>query len=73
MMMIWTAWIGLIILSFGCLEAYALMTHRTTLSRYVWTFSKRWPPLPCLAGLITGVLFCHFWWGGAMCFAPVGP
>jgi hypothetical protein len=72
MMVIWTVWICLIIISFGCFEGYAIITGRTTLSRYVWTFSKAWPLFPWIAGVITGGLAVHWWWGGIVCFAPVG-
>jgi hypothetical protein len=71
MFVIWTVWLILIILSFAGLEGYALMTNKTTLSRYVWTFSKAWPPFPWFVGFITGLLVTHFWWGGIVCFAPV--
>jgi hypothetical protein len=72
MNIVWTAWLFLLLpLSFGIFEAYALMTGRTTLSRYVWTISKAWPPFPFVAGFLTGFLACHFWWGGIVPFAPV--
>ncbi len=60
-------------LSFGVGEAYALANRRTTLSRYVWNLSKAWPPFPFFAGFLAGFLACHFWWGGIVPFAPVGP
>lgn len=69
---VWTIWLTVIVISFGAFEAYALHNNRTTLSRYVWTVSKAWPPFPWLAGVITGFLAAHFWWGGIVCFAPVG-
>lgn len=68
----WTIWLFIALpVSFGLAEAYALWKGKTTLSRYVWTLSKAWPPFPWLAGFITGFLVCHFWWGGAVAFAPV--
>ena len=68
----WTIWLFVFLpASFGLAEAYALWKGKTTLSRYIWTFSKAWPPFPWLAGFITGFLVCHFWWGGIVPFAPV--
>ncbi len=71
MTIVWTAWLCIIAGSFVCFEAFALKTDRTTLSRYVWTISKAWPPFPWIAGVLTGFLAAHFWWGGIVCFSPV--
>lgn len=68
---VWTIWLAAIALSFAAFETYAIRTNRTTLSRWVWTVSKAWPPFPWLAGVLTGFLAAHFWWGGIVCFAPV--
>lgn len=68
---VWTVWLVLIVISFAGWETYALMNNRTTLSRWVWTVSKNWPPFPWVAGVLTGFLAAHFWWGGIVCFAPV--
>jgi hypothetical protein len=59
---IWTAWLLLLIATFGLLEGLALAHGGTTLSAYVWTISKNWPPLPFIAGFVAGFLCCHFWW-----------
>lgn len=68
----WTIWLFIALpVSFGLAEAYALWKGKTTLSRYVLTISKAWPPFPYVAGFITGFLACHFWWGGIVSFAPV--
>ena len=68
----WTAWLFVFLpLSFGAAEAYALWKNKPTLSRYVWTLSKAWPPFPWFAGFIVGFLTCHLWWGGIVSFAPV--
>jgi len=68
----WTFWLFIFLpLSFAAGEGYALWKGKTTLSRYVWNLSKAWPPFGWLAGVITGFLACHFWWGGIVCFAPV--
>lgn len=72
MVLVWTLWLLFLIVSFGCFEAYAIKTSRTTLSRYVWTASKAFPLLPFIAGLLAGGLAVHFWWGGIVSFAPVG-
>jgi hypothetical protein len=70
-MVLWTVWLLAIIFSFALFEGIALYRGTPTLSRYTWTISKAWPPLPFVAGLIVGFLACHFWWGGIVCFAPV--
>lgn len=67
----WTLWLLAVATSFGVIEGYRLKTGGTTLSRYVWILSKAWPPFPWVAGVLTGFLACHFWWGGIVCFAPV--
>jgi hypothetical protein len=71
MTLYWTIFIVLIALGFIGGESYALYTGKQTLSRYVWTLSKAWPPLPWVVGLMTGAIATHFWWGGIVCFAPV--
>jgi len=71
MPIVWTVWLTLIVISFAAFEGFALKTNRTTLSRYIWTISKAWPPFPWVAGVLTGFLAAHFWWGGIVCFAPV--
>lgn len=72
MIWFWAGWIVFLIVSFAIAEGWALAKGRTTLSRSVWTWSRNWPPLPFVAGLVAGFLACHFWWGGITCFAPVG-
>lgn len=59
---VWTIWLLFFVASFALLEWYALHTNRTTLSRYVWNASKRWPVLPFVLGCIVGGLAVHFWW-----------
>lgn len=71
MPIVWTLWLVVIVISFAAFEAFALLTDRMTLSRFVWTISKRFPLFPWIAGVLTGVLAGHFWWGGIVCFAPV--
>jgi len=68
---IWTSWILLIVVSFAGLEGYALLDNTTTLSRFVWTITAAFPPIPYIAGFLSGFLVCHFWWGGIVPFAPV--
>ncbi len=71
MTLYWTVWLILIGLTFAAGETYALMCGRQTLSRWVWTVSKAFPPFPWIVGVLVGFLACHFWWGGALsCFAP---
>jgi hypothetical protein len=68
----WTLWLLAIGVSFAIFEGYAIKTGNTTLSRFVWTLSKAWPPFPWVVGLITGFVAAHLWWGGALiCYAPV--
>lgn len=70
-MWLWPAWLLFIVVSFSVFEGLALYRGTPTLSRWVWTVSKAWPPFPFIAGFITGFLACHFWWGGIVSFAPV--
>lgn len=58
----WTAWIIISLAVFCAGESYALAKGKMTLSRYVWTISKIWPPLPFVLGLVCGGLAVHFWW-----------
>lgn len=68
----WTVWLFAgIPITFGLAEAYAIWKGKMTLSRYVWTISKNFPLFPWIAGVLTGGLAVHFWWGGIVCFAPV--
>ncbi len=70
-MVLWSVWLGVLVISFAIFEGLALYRKTPTLSRYVWTLSKAWPPFPYVTGFITGFLACHFFWGGIVCFAPV--
>jgi hypothetical protein len=67
MELFWSFWVVLIAVSFGVFEWWALHTGRATLSRTVWEFSKAWPPLPWVAGVLVGFLAAHFWWIGMGC------
>lgn len=67
----WSIWLLVILVSFALMEGFAIKTSRMTLSRYTWTASKAFPPLPFLIGFLVGFLACHFWWGGSVTFAPV--
>lgn len=67
----WAIWLLLIVGSFALMEGYALYHDTPTLSRWVWTVSAAFPVFPFIAGLITGFLACHFWWGGIVAFKPV--
>ena len=68
---IWASWILAIAVTFSLLEGYALLDNTTTLSRFVWTITAAFPPIPYIAGFLSGFLVCHFWWGGIVPFAPV--
>jgi hypothetical protein len=72
MTIFWSVWLFVLIpVSFAAAEGYALWTNKPTLSRYIWTLSKAFPPFPWMVGVVVGFLACHFWWGGITCFAPV--
>ncbi len=67
----WTVWLFLFVpLTFALGEGYALWKGKTTLSRYIWTLSKAWPPFPFVAGGLTGFLAAHFWWICMGCPVP---
>jgi hypothetical protein len=76
---VWPVWfisyVATGIASFGFLEAYALRTGGVTLSRFVWQLTAVQPWIIVgIVGLlcfVSGVLFCHFFWGGIVPFAPV--
>ena len=68
---IWLSWLLLIVLSFSALEGYALYDSQITLSRWVWVLTAAFPPLPFIAGFLSGFLCCHFWWGGIVPFTGV--
>ena len=70
-MVLWTVWLLVIVCSFALFEGLALYRKTPTLSRWVWTVSKDFPLFPWVAGVLTGGLAVHFWWGGIVCFAPV--
>jgi hypothetical protein len=71
MMWVWAGGIIAFAVFFAIGESYALINNKPTLSRTIWTWSKNFPLLPFLAGLLAGGLAVHFWWGGIVCFAPV--
>jgi hypothetical protein len=53
-------------IAFGWLlgyEAWAALTHHTTLSRMVWRATVAWPALPFVAVPFIIVLAWHFWGG----------
>jgi hypothetical protein len=70
-MILWSVWLAVIVFSFALFEGLALYRGTPTLSRYVWTLSKAFPLFPWFAGVLTGGLAVHFFWGGIVCFAPV--
>jgi hypothetical protein len=68
----WAIWLfGGVAGTFAAYETWALITGHATLSRWVWTVSKAFPLFPWIAGVLTGGLAVHFWWGGIVCFPPV--
>ena len=67
----WAFWLFLLVASFSIMEGWSLHENTSTLSRFVWTLTADFPPLPFIAGFLAGFLCCHFWWGGIVAFAPV--
>lgn len=59
---LWTLWLLALIASFALFEGAALYSHGLTLSSYVWGLTEAWPPLPYVAGMVSGGLAVHFWW-----------
>lgn len=66
----WALWLVFIVASFALMESYSLHDNTSTLSRFVWNVSAGFPLFPWIAGVITGGLAVHFWWGGTVTFAP---
>lgn len=66
-MVLWAVWLFVIAASFALFEGLALHRGTPTLSRWVWTVSKAWPPFPYIAGFITG--FSPVIFGGVVLFA----
>lgn len=61
--LIWAAWIVLAVGgSFGLLEGMMIRLKRPTLSWTIWDWSKHWPLLPFLIGMLFGGLGVHFFW-----------
>lgn len=55
------AWLLAIAVLLGY-EAFALATGRKTLSRQMVEWTRAWPLLPYLWGVVTGGLAVHFFW-----------
>lgn len=72
MSIFWVVWIVLIAVTFAAGEAFALLTDRSTLSRFVWNVSKAFPPFPWLVGMLFGALGVHFFWTAQDCAPLVG-
>lgn len=58
----WLIWLAFLVISFAAMEAYSLYDHTATLSRFVWQATEAFPPLPFIAGFLSGGLAVHFWW-----------
>lgn len=59
---LWSMWLIFIAVTFALGEGYAIYSGGITLSRYIWTLSKDWPPTPYVVGLFVGFLAAHFFW-----------
>lgn len=56
----WLLWIGLVAVSFGMLEAWALLRHGQTLSAVTLRVFHGWPIVAVLYGTVFGGLAVHF-------------
>lgn len=71
----WVLWFAAVLVgvfgTFGLMEAHAIRTNQSTLSRTVWEITKAWPPFGFSVGaLVVGPMFflaCHFFWPGQGC------
>lgn len=59
---IWSAWLLLIVASFGILEGTAIATGGMTLSLYTWNLTLAWPLFPVIYGAVFFGLAVHFFW-----------
>lgn len=64
----WAIWLIVLVVSFGAMEAWSVVHSTPTLSEFVWRLSDAFTLFPFLAGLLTGGLAVHFWWGGKVVF-----
>lgn len=64
---VWGLWACAAVVVFGVLEAYALLTHRATLSHTVWRTEARWPLFSFLAGGMIGGVAVHFFGWNPSC------
>lgn len=62
MRIVWALTLTAIAIVLLALEAFALLTGRLTLSRFVFEISEAWPLFVFLCGFVTGGLAVHFWW-----------
>ena len=54
---VWAIWSGLALVSFGALEAYALLSGQETLSHFIYTLTYR---SPAITFVILAFLAVHF-------------
>jgi hypothetical protein len=59
---IWSAWLLIVMASFGVLEGIAIGTGGVTLSRYTWDLYEGWPLIAVIYGMVFGGLAVHFFW-----------
>ena len=57
----WILWFLGTVLSFGALEAYAIITHQNALSASIRDLTGAWPVLPLIFGVFFLGLGIHFW------------
>lgn len=53
---------GLFVVTTLTYEIYALITHKPLITARVRYWSKKYPIIPFVLGLIIGAFACHFFW-----------
>ncbi len=60
---VWVTWLALIVVSFAILEGLALSDpDGLSLSQFYVNIKYGWPAIGVVAGIIIGILICHFNW-----------
>ena len=68
----WTIWLFVALpATFAAAEGYRVVEGQDDALALRVDLSKAFPLFPWIAGVLTGGLAVHFWWGGIICFAPV--
>lgn len=60
---VWVVWLAAIAVSFAVLEGLALADPQgLSLSQFYVNIKYAWPPIAVIAGIVIGILICHFSW-----------